>query len=75
MSLTLLRLGKLVGFVKVSNYSRENNMTHTEEDTEFALLESRIKLQQVVDLRSAIHYAIENGVDIAEYLIELGYKK
>ena len=50
-------------------------MPHTEEDTEFELLESRIKLQQVVDLRSAIHYAIENGVDIAEYLIELGYKK
>jgi hypothetical protein len=50
-------------------------MPHTEEDVEFDLLESRIKLQQIVDLRSAIHYAIENGVDIAEYLVNLGYRK
>lgn len=50
-------------------------MPHTEEDTEFTLLESRIKLQQVVDLRSAIHYAIENEINIAEYLVELGYRK
>lgn len=50
-------------------------MPHTEEDTEFELLESRIKLQQVVDLRSSIQYAVESGVDVAEYLIELGYRK
>lgn len=50
-------------------------MPHTEEDTEFDLLESRIKLQQIVDLRSAMHYAIENEIDVAEYLIEFGYRK
>lgn len=50
-------------------------MSHTEEDTEFALLESRIKLQQVVDIRSVMQYAIDNEIDVAEYLIELGYRK
>lgn len=50
-------------------------MPHTEEDTEFELLESRIKLQQVVDLRYAIHYAVENGIDVAEYLVEIGYRR
>lgn len=50
-------------------------MPHTEEDMEFELLESRLKLQQVVDIRSAIHYAIENEIDVADYLVEVGYKK
>lgn len=50
-------------------------MPHTEEDVEFKLLESRIKLQQVVDIRSVIQYATENGIDVAEYLVELGYRK
>lgn len=50
-------------------------MPHTEEDSEFELLESRIKLQQIVDIRSAIQYAIENGIDVEEYLVELDYRK
>ena len=50
-------------------------MPHTEEDSEFELLESRIKLQQIVDIRSAIQYAVESGIDVSEYLIELGYRK
>jgi len=47
----------------------------TPEDIEFSLLESRIYNDKVFDMKQSISYAIEQELDIAIYLVSLGYIK
>jgi hypothetical protein len=47
----------------------------TPEDIEFSLLESRIYNDKVFDMKQSVSYAIEHELDIAMYLVSLGYIK
>lgn len=47
----------------------------TTEDIEFSLLESRIYNDKVFDMKQNISYAFEHELDIAIYLVSLGYIK